>query len=224
YGRPGRARSGMAARACGARLDLVAEFVLPLLPAGQFLVLAGAGVGEPVGAHGHGHLRIVGALDHRLGVAVPVQHQGGVGVPGGQPRVAPPVAALVVVHVPGDHGVVRVAGVVVLGVDLHPVPVRVAQVEVERVGDSVPAGASFDAVAAAQRPELVADGQDVVLFVGGEGDVVHPRAVAAGHRGVVHGGLAAHPGGVDGAGVVADVLGDPEAQVLHVLHRFGHVR
>src|SRR5699024_3565432 len=201
----------MAVRARAPGSYLVAEFVLPLLPAGQFLLLAGAGVGEPVGAHGHGHLRIVGALDHRLGVSVQVQHQGGVGVPGGHHRVAPPVAALVVVDVPGDHGVVRVAGVVVLGVDLHAVTVRVAQVEVERVGHPVPAWAAFDAVAAAQGPELVADGQDVVLLVGGEGDVVHPGPVAAGHRGVVHGGLAAHPGGVHGAGVVADVLGAPEA-------------
>src|SRR5699024_12355825 len=102
--------------------------------------------------------------------------------------------------------------------------VRVAQVEVERVGHPVPAWAAFDAVGAARGPALVAGGQDVVLLVGGEGGVVHPGPVAAGHRGVVHGGLAAHPGGVHGAGVVADVLGDPEAQVFHVLHRLGHVR
>src|SRR5699024_7006053 len=180
--------------------------------------------GEACAAHGHGQLGIVGPFDDRLGVSVQVQHQGGVGVPGGHHRVAPPVAALVVVHVPGDQGVVRVAGVVVLGVDLHAVTVRVAQVEVERIGHPVPAGAAFDAVAAAQGPEFVADGQDVVLLVGGEGDVVHPGPVAAGHRGVVHGGLAAHPGSVDGAGLVADVLGDPEAQVLHVLHGLGHTR
>src|SRR5699024_10346218 len=164
-----------------------------------------------------------GALDDGLRVPVEVEHRGGVGVPGGDHRGAPPVAALVVVHVPGDHRVVRVAGPVVLGVDLHPVAVRVAQVEVEGVGDAVPAGAAFDVVAPAQRAEPVADREDVVLLVGGEGDVVHPRAVAAGHGGVVHGGLAAHPGGVGGAVAVLDVLGDAEAEVLHVRDGAGHV-
>jgi hypothetical protein len=62
-----------------------------------------------------------------------------------------------------------------------------------------------------------------VLLVGGERHVVHARPVAAGHRGVVHGGLAAHPCGVRGAGLVLDVLGDAEAQVLHVLHRTGDI-
>src|SRR5699024_4594446 len=69
---PGHSCAGAGARLgltpCGLGLHLVAEFVLPLLPAGQFPLLAGAGIGEAVGAHGHGHLRIVGALDHRLGV------------------------------------------------------------------------------------------------------------------------------------------------------------
>src|SRR5699024_12748069 len=125
--------------------------------------------GEACAAHGHGQLGIVGPFDDRLGLAVHVQHQRGVGVPGGHHRVAPPVAALVVVHVPGDQGVVRVAGVVVLGVDLHAVTVRVAQEEVERIGHPVPAGAAFDAVAAAQGPGFVDAGPGVGVSVGGEG-------------------------------------------------------
>ena len=137
--------------------------------------------------------------------------------------VAPPVAALVVVHVPRDHGVVGVAGVVVLRVDLDAVAVGVAQVEVERVRDAVAARAALDVVRHAQRAELVADREDVVLLVRREGDVVHARAVAAGHRGVVHGGLAAHPRGVDGALFVLDVLGDAEAEVLHERHCARHV-
>ena len=138
----------------------------------------------------------VGAGDDRLRVAVEVEDEGCLGVPGRHDGVAPPVAALVVVDVPGDDGVVGVAGVVVLRVDLDAVAVRVEDVEVERVRDAVPAGAALDPVGAAQRAHLVADREDVVLLVGGERDVVHARAVAAGHRGVVDGGLAAHPGGV----------------------------
>jgi hypothetical protein len=62
-----------------------------------------------------------------------------------------------------------------------------------------------------------------VLFVRGEGNVVHPWSIAPGHGGVVHGGLAAHPGRVRRAGLVLDVLGDAEAQILHVRHGAGDV-
>lgn len=40
----------------------------------------------------------------------------------------------------------------------------------------------------------------------------------------MHGGLAAHPRGVDGAVLVLDVLGDAEAQVLHVAGGARHIR
>src|SRR5699024_8133275 len=86
-----------------AGLQLVAELVLALLPAGHVLLLSsvtGTGVGEPVGADGDRHLRVVGTGVQRLGVAVQVQHGGGLGVPGRDHRVAPPVTPLVVVHVP----------------------------------------------------------------------------------------------------------------------------
>ena len=85
------------------------------------------------------------------------------------------------------------------------------------------AGSALDRIGAAECPELVADGEDVVLLVGGEADVVHARAVATGHRGVVHGGFPAHPGGVDRSLFVLDVLGDPEAERLHEVHRPRHV-
>src|SRR6185312_11394963 len=163
------------------------------------------GEGETVSADGHLHLGVVGALDDILRVAVEVQYQGGLGVPGRDHRVAPPVAALVVMHVPGDHGVVRIAGVVVLGVDLHAVAVRVQDVQVERVGHTVAAGAALDPVGHAQRAHLVADLDDVVLLMRGEGHVVHARAVAAGQGGVVHGALAVHPGSVGHAVGVLDV-------------------
>jgi hypothetical protein len=58
--------------------------------------------------------------------------------------------------------VVGVAGVVVGGVDLHPVPVGIAQVEVEGVGDAVPPGAAFDVVFLADRAEEVCGAQDLV--------------------------------------------------------------
>src|SRR5690606_35039699 len=112
---------------------------------------------------------------HRLRLAVQVEHQTRIRVPAGHDRVAPPVAALIVVHVPRDHRVVGVAGVVVLRVDLHAVPVRVAQVQVERVGYAVPTGPALDGIGVPAGAEDVADRQDVVLLVRGEGDVVHAR-------------------------------------------------
>ncbi len=114
-------------------------------------------------------------------------------------------------HVPGHGRVVRIAGVVILRVS-HAVAIGIAQVEVERVGDAVTAGAAFDQIGFAQRAELVADGQNIVLFMGGEGDVVHARPGAAGHRGIVHRRLAAHPGGVNHAVFIADVFRYAEAQ------------
>ena len=183
-----------------------------------------ASVGEPVGADRDVHFGVVGALRQRHRVALEVEDRGSVGVPGRNDRVAPPVTTLVVVDIPGHAWVVGVAGVVVLRVDLDPVTVGVAQIEVEGVRDTVAARSAFDRVGEAQRTELVADGEDVVLLVRGEGDVVHAWSVATGHRRVMHGGLAAHPRRVDGAFVVLDVLGDAEAQVLHVVHGLRHVR
>src|SRR5574337_1617380 len=139
------------------RLQLMAELVLPPLPARQLLPVALAGVGEAVGADRDRQLRGVRAGDDGLRVAVEVEDQGCVGVPARHDGVAPPVAALVVVHVPGDDRVVGVAGVVVLRVDLDAVAVRIAQVQVERVRHPVAARAALDRVGAAQRAELVAD-------------------------------------------------------------------
>src|SRR5215813_11152171 len=70
----------------------------------------------------------------RPGGAVKIQHGGRLGVPGGDNGVAVEVAAARVSHVPAQHRVIRVAGVVVAGVDLQAVTVRVAQVHIERVG------------------------------------------------------------------------------------------
>src|SRR5699024_8594158 len=149
-------------------------------------------------------------------VTVEVQHGRSIGVPGRYNRGAPPVTALVVVNVPGDNWVVWVAGPVVLGVDLYAVTVWVAQVEVEGVGNTVAAWATFDGIRAAQGTQAVTDGQDVVLLVGCECNVVHAWAVATGHRGVVNGWFTTHPSGVDGAVFVRDFFGDAEAEVLHV--------
>ncbi|KIT68079.1 hypothetical protein PY38_00255, partial [Staphylococcus aureus] len=63
---------------------------------------------------------------------------------------------------------------------------------------TVAAWATFDGIRAAQCTQAVTDRQDVVLLVGCKGYVVHAWAVATGHRGVVDGWFAAHPGSVDG--------------------------
>ncbi len=106
---------------------------------------------------------------------------------------------------------VRVAGEVVAGVELDPVPVRIPQVHVERVGHAVPSGAALDARFLPQRAEYVADAQHLVRFVGEEPQVVHPWPVAAGEGHVVHGLLAEHPGRVQGVAVL-DGLSQAEAE------------
>jgi hypothetical protein len=91
------------------------------------------------------------------------------------------------------------------------VSVRIAQVDVEGVGDAVPAGAALDQELLVQRAEDVADPQYLVRFMDEERHVVHPRPGAPGERHVVHGLLTEHPRGVQGV-LVLDRLGQAEAQ------------
>ena len=124
--------------------------------------------------------------------------------------------------VPAQHRVIGVAGVVVAGVDLHPVPVGIAQVDVEGVGHPVAAGAALDVPLLVQRAEDVASAQHLVRLVREEAQVVQARPGAAGEGDVVHGLLAEHPGGVQGLGVL-DRLGQAEAQGPVVLVRGLHI-
>ena len=132
--------------------------------------------------------------------------------------MAPEVPAPRVAHRPAQHGMAGVAGEVVAGVDLHPVPVRVPQVHVEGVGHPVPAGASLDLGFFVQRAQDVADPQHLVRLVGEEPQVVQARPLSPGERHVVHGLLAEHPGGVERLGVL-DRLGQAEAERPVVLVR-----
>ena len=134
------------------------------------------------------------------------------------PEVAPPRVA----HRPAQRRMAGVAGVVVAGVQLHPVPVGVAQVHVEGVGHAVPAGTALDPVLGAQRAEDVADPQHLVGLVDEERQVVQPRPGSAGERHVVHGLLAEHPGGVQGL-LVLDRLGQAEAERGVILVGGAHV-
>jgi hypothetical protein len=129
--------------------------------------------------------------------------------------VAPEVPAPRVTHGPPQHGVIGVPGVVVAGVDLGPVPVRVAQVDIEGVGHPVPARPALDATLLPHRSEDVADPQHLMRFVREEPQVVQARPVSPGERHVVHGLLAVHPGGVQRLGVL-DRLGqaEPEGPVV----------
>jgi hypothetical protein len=130
--------------------------------------------------------------------------------------VAPEVAAARVAHRPAQHRVAGIAGVVVAGVELDPVPVGVAQVDVEGVGHAVPAGAPLDLRLGVQRAEDVAGPQYLVRFVDEEGQVVQARPGSPGEGHVVHGRLAEHPRGVQG-GLVLDGLGQAEPQGRVVL-------
>ena len=136
--------------------------------------------------------------------------------------MAPEVPAPRVADRPAQHRVTGVAGVVIAGVELHPVPVRVAQVHVEGVGHAVPAGTALDLGLGLQRAEDVADPQDLVRLVGEEPQVVQARPLSPGERHVVHGLLAEHPGGVERL-IVLDRLGQAEAQRGVVLVGRAHV-
>jgi hypothetical protein len=136
--------------------------------------------------------------------------------------VAPEVPAARVADRPAQRRVAGVAGVVIAGVQLHPVPVRVAQVDVEGIGHAVPARPPLDQEFLVQRAEYVADPQDLVRLVDEERHVVQPRSVSPGERHVVHGLLAEHPGGVQGV-LVLDRLGQAEAERGVVLVGRAHV-
>src|SRR5690625_4770138 len=177
-------------------LKLVSELELALLPVRHVFFVVGASVGEPIGTDGYVHFFFLGPFDDLLWLTIQVQHQGGVRVPGRYNRSAPPVTTLIVVDVPRNNRVVWVPGPVVLGVNLDAVTVWIPQVEIERVRHTVTAWAAFDRVRTTQGTQLVTDGQNVVLLVGGKRDVVHPWAIATGHRGVMDGWFPTHPRGI----------------------------
>src|SRR5690625_3654268 len=104
-------------------LELVSELELALLPIRHVFVIIGASVGETIGTDGHVHFFFFGPLDNFLWLAIQVQHQGSIGVPGRYNRSAPPVPTLVVVDIPRDDRVVWVTGPVVLRVDLDAVTI-----------------------------------------------------------------------------------------------------
>src|SRR4029077_14620296 len=81
---------------------------------------------------------------HRARLPIQIEHRGRFGVPGRDHRVTVETAAARIGDVPAQHGVTGIAGVVIAGVDLHPVPVRIAQVNVEGVGHTVAPGAALD--------------------------------------------------------------------------------
>src|SRR5699024_8931836 len=124
--------------------------------------------------------------------SVKVQRGGTLVVPGIDDAVSPEGPASVVVHVPALYRIVGVAGVVVAGVDLDPVPVRITQVQIEGVGHAMPSGAAFDVMLLAERAESVTGVQDLVAFLRGERDMVQPRPVATGQRDIVHGLFSEH--------------------------------
>ena len=176
----------------------------------------------PVRADGDGPLgRLL--LDHRHRPPVEVEDGRRTEVPAGHDRVGPEVAAPLVVDVPAQRLVVGIAGEVVRRVDLDPVAVVVAEVDVEGVGHAVAAGAALDVVGEVERADGVAQAQDVVRLGHREPEVVElgPGAEREGH--VVDGLLAEHPRRVQRPVRVLDRLGQPEAEVGVVGVRGGHV-
>src|SRR5699024_8237626 len=124
---------------------------------------------KSVGADGNNRLVLLGRSEwHRC--SVEVQGDGTFVVPRVDDAVAPEGSASVVLYVPALYRIIGVPGVVVAGVDLDPVSVRVAQIQVERVGNTMPAGSTFDVVLFAERSEDITGVQDLVTFLRGERD------------------------------------------------------
>ena len=159
-------------------------------------------------------MRCSSLLRSRIGcsVAVEVEHAAGLLVPTRHDRVGPEVASPLIVDAPPQRLVARVAGEVVGGVDLDAVPVGIAEVEVERVGDAVPARTALDVVELVGRTQRVGEVEDVVRLGTREREVVQPRRRALRRRDVVHRLLAEHPRRVQRAVVVLDGLRQPEAE------------
>ena len=127
-------------------------------------------------------------------------------------RVGPEVASSLIVDAPPQRLVTGVAGEVVGGVDLDAMPIGIAQVEVERVGDAVAARAAFDVMELVGGAERVGEVEDVVRLGTREREVMQSRRRALGRGDVVHRLLAEHPRRVQRAVVVLDGLRQTEAQ------------
>src|SRR5690606_7811291 len=136
-------------------------------------------------------------------------------VPGVGRARAPEAAAAGVGNRPAQRRVVRVAGVVVAGVQLDAVTVGVAQVDEEGVGHPVAAGTALDRVHVAGGGELVADAQDAGRLGQPHREVVQARAGPGGQRDVVDGRLAPQPraGQLLVVAVGRDVLRGAEAHL-----------
>src|SRR5699024_8859674 len=136
---------------------------------------------------------------------------------------SPPVAALVIVYVPGHGWVIWVAGVVILGVDLNAVSIWIPQVEVVGIRDTVTTRAALNCIRLTQSTELVADRDDVVLLMRCDGDVGRARARAARHCSIVHGSLRTHPRCVNSAYRRAHIVGEAQPKVLAVIDGLRHI-
>src|SRR5215469_3711363 len=108
------------------------------------------------------HLLDLPDFPGRPGIAVKVQHRGRLGVPGGNDGMSVEVPAARVGDVPAQHRVIRVAGVIVAGIDLQAVTIRVAQIHIEGVRYPVAAGTALDVTLLVQGPEDVARPQHLM--------------------------------------------------------------
>ncbi len=98
---------------------------------------------------------------------------------------------------PADRFVVVIHGLVVARVDLDAVPIGIADVEEEGVGDAVPAGPALQARKKAGGRHHVAQVDDVERGRRPVGEVVQARTGAVGEGEIVHVALAMHPAGWD---------------------------
>ena len=162
---------------------------------------------------------------HRLRVAVEIEHEGCLGVPRRHDGIAPPVAALIVVHVPGHRPGCR-GRRCSSPACRSPRGGRRGRAGRGRTRCETPWRPGPRSIASERRraPNLSQIAMMLCFSWVAKAHVVHARSVAAGHGGVVHRGLAAHPRGIDGAGSsswMSSVTRKPS--VFHVRHGARHI-
>src|SRR5215216_5462618 len=143
-------------------------------------------------AHSRHHLGALvdGAVLRGDDLPVEPEDARGLLVPAVRSARAPERAAAYVVDRPAQRLEVRIAGVVIAGVQLDSVAVRVAKVDEEGVGDAMTAGPALDGASFARGGQLVAYAQDPGRLADPERRVVQPRAATRRQCDVVDAGLA----------------------------------
>ena len=127
--------------------------------------------------------------------------------------------ALRVLQVPLDRLQIGINRLIIRAIDLDPVPVRVENIEEERIRNAVPPRPTLDIADIASRGHQVQQVDDVQRRRHPERNVVQPRPLSVGEGHIMHPALAVHPGCPETVGLlILSVFGHPEPKVTVECH------